>query len=147
MSSYIVIKKTETRTASINLCDDGIVRVMLKKKSEIDKKDTEENIKAYIEIIDNNKYAFLIYSEDGTVVYTDDARKKAKEQENTFNKTCMAVLVKTLGHKLIANFYLNFYKPNFPFKVFNNMNDAETWCIEQNQKQGFGTFKNMGVLI
>lgn len=47
----------------------------------------------------------------------------------------MAVLVNTLGHKLIANFYLNFYKPDFPFKVFNKINDAEAWCFEQNQKR------------
>jgi hypothetical protein len=108
---------------------------MLKKKSEITHTDTEENFKAYIEISGGNKYAFLIHSEDGTVVYTDEARKKAKELERTFEKTCMAVLVKTLGHKLIANFYLNFYKPDFPFRVFNKMEEAEAWCIEQNQNQ------------
>jgi hypothetical protein len=86
----------------------------------------------------------LIYSEDGTVVYTDDARKKAKELEHAFEKTCMAVLVKTLGHKLIANFYLNFYKPDFPFKVFNKLDEAEAWCSEQNERQT-STKKTMGI--
>ncbi|MES2760936.1 MAG: hypothetical protein V4677_01970 [Bacteroidota bacterium] len=135
MTNYIILKTRETKTIVASLCDDGIIRVMLKKKSEINSKDTEDNISAYIEISGGKKYGFLIYSEDGTVVYTDDARKKAKELESKFGKTCMAVLVNTLAHKLIANFYLNFYKPDFPFKVFNKMEDAEAWCIEQNQKQ------------
>ena len=143
MSRYIVIKKTETNTASINLCDDGIMRIMLKKKSEINKNDVEENIKAYIEVSGDKKYAFLIYSEDGTVVYTDEARKKAKELEATFEKICMAVLVKTLGHKLVANFYLNFYKPNFPFRVFNKMEEAEDWCIQQNKKHNTNILKSI----
>lgn len=135
MSCFSVIKKIETETAQVSLCSDGIIRVMLKKKAEITSPNTEENIKAYIEISEGKKYAFLVYSEDGTVVYTDDARKKAKELEHTFEKTCMAVLVKTLGHKLIANFYLNFYKPEFPFKVFNKLDEAEAWCLEQNERQ------------
>lgn len=130
MSNYIVIKKSETQTAHISLCDDGIVRVMLKRKSEVTRSDAEENIKAYNEISEDKKYAFLIYFEDGTVVYTDEARKRAKELEPAFDKTCMAVLVKTLGHKLVANFYLNVYKPNFPYKVFNEMDEAEAWCLK-----------------
>ncbi len=147
MSSYIVIKKTETQTASINLCDDGLVRVMLKKKSEIDVPQAQENINAYIQITDNKKYAFLIYAEDDSVVYTEEARRHAKLQEDTFLKSCMAIMVKTLAHKLVANFYLNFYKPNFPFKVFNKMNDAEAWCLEQNQKQRKDSVNNASVLI
>lgn len=143
MSAYIVIKKMETDTASINLCNDGIIRVMLKRKSEITRSDTEENIKAYAEISGDKKYAFLIYCEDGTVVYTDEARKRAKELESAFEKSCIAVLVKTLGHKLIANFYLNVYKPNFPYRVFNKMDEAEAWCIEQNKKKVFDNQKTL----
>ncbi len=134
-TNFIILKTRETQTMIASLCDDNIVRVMLKKKSEITSTHTEENIRAYIEISGGKKYAFLIHSEDGTVVYTDEARKKAKELESMFEKTCMAVLVKTLAHKLVANFYLNFYKPGFPFKVFNKMDEAEAWCNEQNQKQ------------
>lgn len=143
MSAYIVIKNLETNTASVNLCNDGIIRVMLKRKSEITRSDTEENIKAYREISGGKKCAFLIYCEDGTVVYTDEARKRAKELESTFDKTCMAVLVKTLGHKLVANFYLNVYKPNFPYRVFNKMEEAEAWCIEQNKNKYFDRQKTV----
>jgi len=133
MSNHIVIKKLETKTANISLCDDGIVRVMLKGNSEISKSDTEENIKAYNEISEDKIYAFLIYCEDGMVVYTDEARKRAKELESAFDKTCMAVLVKTLGHKLVANFYLTVYRSNFPYRVFDKMDEAEAWCLRMHK--------------
>ncbi|MDF2449116.1 MAG: hypothetical protein K0R26_1620 [Bacteroidota bacterium] len=133
MSAYTVFKKTETATAVISLCGDGIIRVMLKKNSEVTAENVDENIEVYKAFSGNNTYAFLVYSENGTVVYTDEARKRAKELEPTFQKSCMAVLVSTLGHRLIANFYLNVYRPSFPYRVFNKMNEAEAWCLEQQQ--------------
>lgn len=135
MSSFKIFKQSETETAQISLCNDGIMRVMLKKGSEIDLPKSQENIKAYIEMIERKKYAFLIYPEDDTIVYTEEARKNAKINEKLFVKTCVAVIVKSLAHRIIANFYFNFHKPGYPFKVFDKMKDAEAWCLEQIEKE------------
>lgn len=135
MSFFKILEKSETQTAQISLCDDGIMRVMLKKDSEIDLVKTRENIQAYIDLIEGRKYAYIFYGEDDSVVYTDEARKSAKENEKLFPKTCVAVLVKSLAHRMIANFYFNVYKPGYPFKVFDKMKDAEAWCKEQIEKE------------
>lgn len=135
MSSFTVLKKTETQTAHISLCDDGIIRVMLKKDSEIDLPKAQENIDAYIDMIEGKKYAFLIYPEDDSIVYTEEARKNAKVNETLFVKTCVAVIVKSLAHRIIANFYFNFYRPGYPFKVFDKIKDAEAWCLDEIQKE------------
>lgn len=108
---------------------------MLKKKSEIGSEHVRENINAYISIIENRKYSYLFYAEDDSVVYTEEARRDAKTNENLFPKICIAVVVKNLAHKLVANFYFKFHKPNYPFRVFDKMKDAETWCFEQTVKQ------------
>lgn len=129
MSTYSVLKNLETQTASINLCDNGLIRVMLKKNSEIDKEKAQENIKAYIELIDENLYSFLIFPEDDSIVYMEDARRDAKKNEVAFDKICVAVVIKNLAQKLLANFYLKFHQPGYPFKVFSSTETAEAWCI------------------
>lgn len=135
MFNYSVIRKSETRTAIIELCNDGILRVMLKKNSEIGFDDALENINAYEKIAQGVEYAFLITSENDTVIYTDGARKSAKKHESLFPKLCMAVVMRSLAHKLIANFYYKVFKPNFPFKVFDDLNEAELWCKQQIEAQ------------
>lgn len=116
MSSFKILKTSETQTAEISLCDDHIIRVMLKKGSEIDLLKTRENIQAYINLIDGKKYAYVFYGEDDSVVYTEDARKEAREHEKMFPKTCVAVIVKTLAHRLIANFISRFINQDIPLK-------------------------------
>lgn len=110
------------------------MRVILKKNSEIDLEKSRENIQAYIDMIEDKKFAFLICAEDGSVVYTEEARKSAKENEALFDKSCVAVIVKSLAHRLIANFYIKFYKPSYPFKVFEKIEAAEAWCLEINAR-------------
>jgi hypothetical protein len=134
MLNYNVTKKIETSAAHISLCDDGIVRVLFKKKVEIDIIRTKENHEAYNKLVENKKYAFLFYAEDGDVIYTNEAGKYSRSMEEAYPKTCIAVLVKTLGHRLIANFYLKINKPKVPFMVFNNLKDAEAWCIKECRK-------------
>jgi hypothetical protein len=134
MPQYSVIKKVETQTASISLCDDGLVRVMLKKDAEIDLPKSQENIAAYLELINDKQYAFLFYAEDDSVIYTEEARRNAKQNEAAFDKVCAGVVIKNLAQKIVANFYLKFHQPGYPFKVFTNIEEAERWCLAQYTK-------------
>jgi hypothetical protein len=128
MSGYMILKTVETPTMQASLGSDDIVRVLLKKNSEIDASGSMENIQAYIDLTNNSKYAFIVSAEDGSIIYTEEARKNARKNEKLFEKICMAIIVKTLAHRLVANFYLKFYKPAFPFKVFDKPAAAEAWC-------------------
>lgn len=131
MPHYHVTKKTETATACILLCDDNIMRVQFKKDTEITALHLEENFNAYKAMVGAHKYPYIYYAEDGSVMYTESARAYSREHEDDFPKLCIAVVVKTLAHKLIANFYLKFNKPGCLFKVFDKMEVAETWCQQQ----------------
>ena len=131
MAAYKVIRISETDTTRISLCDDGIVRVMLKKNSEIGFQQAKQNIQAYSDIVEGNKYAFIFYSENDNVVYSEEARNYAKSNESLFPKISMAVLVKTLAHKMVANFNFRFHKPAIPYKVFVKLEDAEVWSRQQ----------------
>ncbi len=112
MPSFSVIKKTETEAAQISLCSDGIVRVMIKKKIEVNAARFEAMFKAYNELVMGEKYAFIYYAEDSTSSVSEDGREYAKKEEYSFPKICNAVVVPRLAHKLIANFYFKYNKPS-----------------------------------
>jgi hypothetical protein len=133
MAPYQVTKKRETSTALITLADDHIVRVRFKPDVEINPADLEANFVAYRELVDGHKYPFIYYAEDGSSIYSEEARNYARNNEDAFPKLCIAVVVKTLAHKLVANFYLRFNKPRTLFRVFDHMADAEDWCKGQYQ--------------
>ena len=134
MSCFSVTKKTETDSAQISVCSDGIIRVMLKKKREVSSSDFEELFAVYNDLVQGKKHPFIYYAEDGSSSVSEEGRAYAKKEEYSFPKVCNAVVVTRLSHKLLANFYFKFNKPNHPFRVFNKMDDAEKWCLEEYAK-------------
>lgn len=113
------------------LCSDHIMRVEFKKDTEITARDIEQNHAAYNGLVGDHKYPFVYYAEDGSVNYTEDARLYSKTHEGDFPKLCIAVVVQTLAHKLVANFYIRFNRPRIDLKIFDKLEDAEAWCAEQ----------------
>jgi hypothetical protein len=134
MSDPIIIKKSETDFAVVSLGNDRIIRVMFKKKCEVNQELFRKLFEVFKAMIHGVPYAYIYYAEDSSTTVTDDGRRFAKEEEYSFPKICNAVIVTNLAHKLIANFYLKFNKPNHPFKIFSKMEDAEKWCRQQQRK-------------
>ncbi len=131
MSCFTVIKKAETEVAKVSFCSDYIVRVMIKKNVDVTAEQFKELFALYNQLCEGEAYPYLYYAEDSSSNITEEARRYAKENEFSFPKVCNAALVTRLAHKLLADFYLKFNKPHYPFKVFSNMDDAERWCLEQ----------------
>ena len=135
MPNYNVIKKAETPTAIISLCSDGIMRAVYKKNSEIGPKEMQENIDAFNDLREKNYYPFLYSTEDSSVVINNEGLKYSKENiDEMVPRICVAVFVKSLAHKLIANFYSRFTTQKYPYKVFTNYEAAEEWCLEQSKR-------------
>lgn len=140
MITYKILKQKESDTAKIILGDDGIVRVLFKSKSELTPEALEINYKLYNELVDGETFPFILSAENSSVDYTAEGRAFAKAHEHDWPKLCVALCVKNLAHKILANFYLKFNKPSYPHKVFSEMKDAENWCfhqIAQSRKKGF----------
>jgi len=131
MPDPIITKKSETDFAVVTLGNDRIMRVMFKKKSEVNSNSFRKLFEVFHSMIEGVPYAYIYYAEDSSAIVTDDGRRFAKEEEFSFPKVCNAVIVTNLAHKLIANFYLKFNKPNYPFKVFGKLEEAEKWCRQQ----------------
>lgn len=134
MACFSVIKKIEINAAQISLCSDGIIRVMIKKNIEVTASHLKEMFEIYNELTQGQKYSFIYYTEDGSTSVSEDGRAYSKSKEHSFPKACIAIVVTRLSQKLLANFYFKFNKPSYPFRVFNKMDEAEKWCLEQYAK-------------
>ncbi len=131
MSNYIVIKKVETEVAYISMCNDGIVRVLFKKNKEIDPSALKKLFEVFNDLVEGVSYPYLYSAEDGSVVFTAEGNAYSKQNQHEFPKICSAFVVTSLAHRLIANFYLKINKPVNPSKLFKNIVDAESWCLQQ----------------
>lgn len=134
MSCFSVIKKMETEAAQVSLCSDGIIRVMIKKNTEVNASHFEKLFTLYNEMVLGEPHPFIYYAEDSSSTVSEDGRAYAKKEEFSFPKVCNAIMVTRLAHKLLANFYFKFNKPSYPFKVFTSMGEAEKWCLQEYSK-------------
>lgn len=147
MNTYNILKQKETKTALITLGDDAIVRVSFKDMVQVTPLEVEENFKAYNDIVGGFSYPFIISAKGGSADYTTEGLAYAKTHELDWPKTCVALYIKNLAQRLLANFYLKFNKPSHAHKVFDNMADAETWCIEQSARSKGKDFESMPIFI
>lgn len=60
-----------------------------------------------------------------------EVREWAAEPENADGSIFDAIIVKSMGHKLVANFYLNINRPKRKTKFFNSLENAVQWSKEQ----------------
>lgn len=131
-----VLKQTETPTVSIKLCNNNIVYVLGKKNATVGEQEMKDNIQEYNKLIEGKLYAFLYYSEDETFVFSHEAIAYAKNNQDSFPKVCIAVVVKNLAQRIVAKFYLKFSPQYSPLQIFNSKEEAEKWCLKLLAKQG-----------
>ncbi len=130
MHSYTVLKKAETQSALIEVCSDKIVRVLFKKEVEINARELKNLFDNYNDMTEGVDFAFIYHSEDGTANLNGEAKKFAKLNPNYFHKSCVAVVVKSLAQRIMANFYLKTVRSGTPYQVFNTIIEAEKWCLD-----------------
>jgi hypothetical protein len=56
-----------------------------------------------------------------------DAREFMASAQNTQYASAEAFVINSLGHKILANFYLKVNKPGIPTRFFNEQVAAEEW--------------------
>ena len=129
MHSYSVLKQAETKTSYIELGSDQIVRVLFKKEMEIDARELKSIFDIYNEFTDGRNCGYIYHAEDGTANLNGEAKKFMNLNPNYFQKKCVAVVVKSLPQRLVANFYLKMTRSSTPYKVFNSLVDVEKWVL------------------
>lgn len=147
MNTYKIVKQKETTTAVVTLGNDDIVRVVFKDLAKVTPIEVEENFKAYNEVVNGVAYPFILSGSSSSADYTSEGLAYAKAHENDWPKVCVALCIRGLAQRLLANFYLKFNKPSHKHKVFLNKTEAEIWCTEQLIKSRNKDFESMPIFI
>ncbi|HCQ30686.1 MAG TPA: hypothetical protein DIU39_10390 [Flavobacteriales bacterium] len=116
----------ETNISIIEELPNGIFKVTIKPGVEVDKKDLEESYRILLDLTGGKPSLFLeIFPPDSDA--TLEAREYFADKQRNKIKKAEAFIVKSLAHRLVAKFHLNFYKPEHKIKVFSNEADALKW--------------------
>lgn len=124
-----VLKKVEHLSFSASLRSDGIVHLHLKDIDDYTIEVVEAQLKLVSEFGGGAKMPVLI-------TYTsfnppnDETNKYAAKAENLKNVKAVGLVVDSLALRLGANFYLKFFKPNVPTKLFNSEAAAVKWLTK-----------------
>ena len=121
-----VIKEIVVEQGKIALRADGIIEIHSTDHFEYDVKHVLENYD-YIKKLKTTEKALILNVVGYNATMTKEVREYvAKGYHQSFIKA-EAFVIKSLAHKLLANFYLKINKPIVPTGFFNSKVDAEKW--------------------
>ncbi len=125
--NYSFIKEIVTQTVRLRLLPDGIIHYTYLPNSEVDDLHHQINHEALLKLInDGQKYPALLDGDDFANV-TPEGRKLVRELEPFIPVSARAMVIKQLGQRILANFYIKIQEPMIPTKIFNNYEDALNW--------------------
>lgn len=131
---YNVVKSFKDPISNIEVWDNGIFYIKIQDKVHIQLEDSMNQLRLLKENYDGiNKMRVLV--ESGT--YTDitkEAREFSARPENNTYTLATAVVVKSLAHRIIINFLINFTrKQAMKMKMFDNKEKAIEWLLSLNE--------------
>lgn len=115
-----------TQKAVISLLKGDIVKMVPIENGEMDIIDLEEIQKAKFELVEERKYAVLFVTPN-TGVMTKEARAFASGPLVNRNAVAKAIVIKNLGMRLMASFFIKFNKPVVEHRLFENEESAAEW--------------------
>lgn len=129
---YNFTKEIITNTVKLRLLSNGIIHYTYLPNSEVDEVEHQINHNAIVELIGKGKKYPVLVDSDEFINVTPEARKLIRELEPMIPISARALVIKSLSHRILANFYIKFHKPIVPTQIFNNYEDALKWLLNFN---------------
>jgi len=127
-------KEYEIACAKSRLIEPGIIENTFKGGRIIDDVDMWELKKLNLSIVGDSLYTVLIQADD-LVNFSDKARELVASKEYKVNTIAKALLFRSLGQRIISNFYLKIHKPYIKTKLFSDRQKAILWLRSEYQIQ------------
>ncbi|NQY68098.1 MAG: hypothetical protein HRT72_10325 [Flavobacteriales bacterium] len=119
----------ETDKFIIALIEDDLVRIDVKPNTVVEKKDIEENYIIYNEFLNGRPALFLVVFGEG-VTASDEARLELANFKRDKIKIAEAGVVPSLVTRIMAQFFMAFFKPPRPIKMFTDEEAALKWLLQ-----------------
>lgn len=130
MQPYKITETIRLRVTTIDFWDNGITNILLDDNIEIVLADSTEQYKTLKARYDGkNRYKILVEPGRYTSI-SKEAREFSSVQERNNMTVATAVLVRSLAHRIIINFLINFtQKQNMKMRMFDSKEKAIEWLL------------------
>lgn len=124
-SDYVV----NTRCSDIVMLEPGIVRSAAREGIEMELPDLLENIATIMRLAAGEKIGLLLVFPQAANITMEAHRHSDPRYEAI--KIAEAIVIKTLGHRLLADVYARMRGKAHPIKVFGDEEKALAWLRKQ----------------
>lgn len=110
----------------------NILEIEYQANVNIGKEEVLEVLLTRAEIVKGSRVLVLVSITKEFINFTDEARSTfVNEQKKDATAFKMALLIKGLADKIVANFFIRFNKPIVPTKIFSKREKAIAWLLEE----------------
>lgn len=106
----------------------NIIHVHVKQNADIDVNEIKE-VRETNEALAEGKPYVVLFEIGNYALVSKEAREFGAKQELGELRKAMAIIVNSLSHRILANFFINVNKPPTPTKVFNDKAKALEWLM------------------
>ncbi|MBK6523044.1 MAG: hypothetical protein KBG47_01600 [Bacteroidia bacterium] len=121
-----IISAVGTFKATVYLLKGNIVKIVPHENIEMDVKDLEEIQKIKFDLVGERKYAVMFVTPDMGVM-TKEGRAFASGPLVNRNAVAKAIVIKNIGMRIMASFFIKFNKPLVEHRLFEKEEDAIQW--------------------
>jgi hypothetical protein len=123
-------KTIELDKFTATVLEPGLIENHIKPGMNMEPRDAWELKKINRDLSEGRDYVVLITSGHLSSV-SKDAREVVASKEFAGHTIAKAILVESLGHRIVGNFYLSVNKPFIRTRIFTDRNDALRWLKGQ----------------
>lgn len=121
-----ILKEFNDRLCVIKLRSDNILQFNTIKNVEYSKDEAAIVIKNILDVADGKQYLILVIAHDTSNVTVEGMRLLSSPSAMSYS-IAKAYVINSIPHKMMANFYLRFLKPEKPVRFFKKQIEAEKW--------------------
>ena len=133
---YLIVDSRRDRISSIEIWDNGIVFIRIDDNSEVSLQDSKDQ-QAFLKAKYDGRNKHLVLVEPGRYTsISKEAREFSTLPESNNMIMASAVIVKSIAHRIIINFIINFIRQqNMKMRMFDKKEKAIEWLLSFNKKQ------------
>lgn len=128
--TYSVIESHQDRIAQIEFWDNGIIFIKLEDNMQVEYEDSKKQHSFLEKKYDGiNKHIILVETGIDTSISKEAREFSTRPEINEMTKAT-AVIVKSLAHRIIINFIINFTnQQTMKMRMFDNKQKAIDWLL------------------
>lgn len=107
---------------------DRIYKIIYADGAVINLAQAKELNDKFSQVVESDKIVIFLDLSKNKLDYEHDAQEFMAKEASMASKICAnAILLDSLGPRILAKWYIKFHKPVHPTKIFSNQEDAINW--------------------